>query len=903
MKFFGLLALVIVNMMVNLGCSEQVNTPKSESALQMEMTYTKACSDGKCPCDSPLGPIVDGGTALAYDTNQVACGATCETRAVTLVCKNGKFDRDTKPLSFSCQVSACKACTVGNNQVPHGFTVQMFNSNSVACGKSCDDNKRALVCKDGKLQGSLAGPSADGKDGVYSSASCLPQTCNCSIPDGGSMTAGGEMKFYKSSTGTCDIPCDDSKNMVKRTCAPVNGSSTTFAFSGDTSFSKSSCTERPTNLCGCTLPDTNKTALGHGKSKDIFGASAPYSCNTCDNIKITAYCDSGTLYDKPSTDSTRVVLSPSQLNSHKSLSCDPGLTPDCTINNICVADKTSKTLYGKTPLTCADNPSDSQALFSCANKALLQNGVAYNATTDIYKNSWQVSAPSNSCVGCALPWGGSVGVGSTVSMYKSSGNSSNSCGTGCKQIQMKCLADGSFDSGDASVNLDYKNNKSNYTQTCNNTCSQEGGGAPPRFCLLPWQNSFVSADALIPMWKKKTVYYGDSCQNYFRLGRCMLSTGTFDAGFQYIYKSCTELPFQGVRIDNVSPKFVTSAGGTITLTGAGFAAGMQVAIGKTTCSNVSVSSATQLTCTAPANSSLDSYDVLVTVGTKKAISPSGLSYYGGQCTGGPGQTVFKYTGSNQTFTVPAGCKSITITAWGAGGGGRQISVSGGFIGQVGGAGGFAKGTLAVTPGASYTVVVGGGGYGGYFSGSSGGGYAGVFSSTSIAAANAVIIAGGGGGAGDPTGCNKGGTGGEGGGATGGTHGTCSGTGGSQSAGGTGGASAKAGESLKGASIGSSVAGYAGAGTGNSYTSGGAGGGGYFGGGAGSEVTGLAGSGGGGSGYLSPSITNGTTTTGNGRMPPQTSDSKYQFGIGMGGNDPTGGTGSSTGGNGMIVISY
>lgn len=903
MKIFGAVGLLIISLIVNLGCSEQVNTPKSESALQMEMTYTKACSDGKCPCDSPLGPIVDGGTALAYDTNQVACGGSCETRSVTLTCKNGKFNKDTKPLSFSCQVSACKACTVGNNQVSHGFTVQMFNSNTVACGQSCDDNKRALVCKDGNLQGSLAGPSSDGKDKLYSSASCLPQSCSCAIPDGGNMTAGGELKFYKSSSGTCDVPCDDVKNMVKRTCAPVNGSTTNYAFNGDAAFSKSSCSERPTNLCGCTLPDTIKTVLGHGKSKDIYTAAVPYSCNTCDAIKITAYCDSGALYDKPSTDSTRLVLTPGQLNSHKMLTCDPGQTPDCTINNICVADKTSKTLYGKTPLTCSDNPNDSQALFACVNKALLQNGVAYNGATDIYKNSWQVSAPSNSCVGCALPWGGSVGVGSMVSMYKSSGNSSNSCGTGCKQIQMKCKADGSFDSGDSAINSDYVANKANYTQTCSNTCSQEGGGAPPRFCLLPWQNSFVSADAVVPMWKKKTAYYGDSCQNYFKLGRCMLSTGTFDAGFQYIYKSCTELPFQGVRIDTISPKFLTSAGGTITLTGAGFSAGMQVTIGKNPCTSVSVASATQLTCVAPANSSLDSYDVLVTVGTKKAISPNGFSYYGGSCTAGPGQTIFKYTGSNQTFTVPAGCRSMTVAAWGAGGGGRQYYLGSGYIAQVGGAGGFAKGTLAVTPGATYTLVVGGGGYGGYYSGSTGGGYAGLFSSSTITAANALIIAGGGGGAGDPVGCNKGGTGGEGGGTTGGTHGSCSGAGGSQSAGGAGGASAKPGESLKGGSIGTSSAGYAGGGAAGSYQTGGGGGGGYYGGGAGSEVAGLAGSGGGGSGYIAPSVTAGQTTTGSGRMPPQTVDPKYQFGIGVGGNDPSGGTGASSGGNGIIIISY
>lgn len=901
MKLFWWIGLLIVWSVLFIGCSAQVNAPKTESALQMEMSYSKACSSGECPCDSPLGPIVDGGTAVAYSANEVSCGGTCESKAVTLVCKNGKFDRDTKPLSFSCQVAGCKACTVGNNQVVHGFTVQMYNTSSVSCGKSCDDSKRALVCKDGKLLGSLAGPSLDGKDILYTFSSCLPQTCNCAIQDGGNMTVGGVLKFYKSSAGTCDTPCEDPKNMIKRTCA-LSGNNI-FAFDGDNSFSKSSCTERPTSLCGCILPDVNKTALGHGKSRDIFGAAAPYNCNSCDNIKITAYCDSGILYNKPSSDPTRAVLSSSQLNSHKSLSCDPGQSLDCTINNICIADKASRTLYGKASLTCSDNPTDSQSLFACSDRALLQSGSVYNKNSDPYKNSWQVSAPSNTCVGCSLPWGGSVGVGSTVTMFKSAGNSSNSCGTGCKLIPMKCQAEGTFTSGDPSVDSDYKNNKTNYTQTCNNVCSQEGGGAPPRFCLLPWQNSFVSADAVIPMWSKRQVFYGDSCQNYFRLGRCMLSTGTFDVGFKYIYKSCTELPFQGLRIDSVSPKYVPSSGGSIALTGAGFNAGMQVTIGKHSCSNVNVISATQATCVAPSNSLLDSYDILVTVGAKKAMSPNGLSYYGGSCTNGPGQTVFKFTGSNQTFTVPPGCRSITILAWGAGGGGRQYSGGGGMIAQVGGAGGFSKGTISVNPGSSYTIVVGGGGYGGYYSGSSGGGYAGVFSSTTSTSANAILIAGGGGGAGDPAGCNKGGTGGEGGGTKGGTRGSCSGAGGDQSVGGAGGPSAKPGESLKGGSVGSSSSVYAGGGSGGGYQTGGGGGGGYFGGGAGSEVAGLAGSGGGGSGFLAPSVTSGETQIGNGRVPPRINDSKYQFGVGVGGSDPSGGTGSSSGGPGLIVISY
>jgi hypothetical protein len=62
--------------------------------------------------------------------------------------------------------------------------------------------------------------------------------------------------------------------------------------------------------------------------------------------------------------------------------------------------------------------------------------------------------------------------------------------------------------------------------------------------------------------------------------------------------------------------------------------------------------------------------------------------------------------SSGTFIVPPGVTSITVQAWGAGGG----SAGGGIGGRAGGGGGaFATKIIAVTPGTSYTVTVGSGG--------------------------------------------------------------------------------------------------------------------------------------------------------------------------------------------------
>ena len=70
----------------------------------------------------------------------------------------------------------------------------------------------------------------------------------------------------------------------------------------------------------------------------------------------------------------------------------------------------------------------------------------------------------------------------------------------------------------------------------------------------------------------------------------------------------------------------------------------------------------------------------------------------------PVTTTYSYTGGDQSLTVPTGLTSMYVWLWGAGGGSDNSS-------NRGGAGGFIKGTLAVSAG-DYKVVVGQGGLGG-----------------------------------------------------------------------------------------------------------------------------------------------------------------------------------------------
>jgi len=116
---------------------------------------------------------------------------------------------------------------------------------------------------------------------------------------------------------------------------------------------------------------------------------------------------------------------------------------------------------------------------------------------------------------------------------------------------------------------------------------------------------------------------------------------------------------------------------------------------------------------------------------------------------------FDYTGSLQTYTIPTGVTSVTIDAWGGQGAGTSWA---------GGAGGYSKGDLAVTPGEILNLCVGGqggvysvgdqgtwtgggwnGGGLGYRNGRGGGGASDVRTG-GTALANRVIVAAGGGGA-------------------------------------------------------------------------------------------------------------------------------------------------------------
>lgn len=116
------------------------------------------------------------------------------------------------------------------------------------------------------------------------------------------------------------------------------------------------------------------------------------------------------------------------------------------------------------------------------------------------------------------------------------------------------------------------------------------------------------------------------------------------------------------------------------------------------------------------------------------------------------QVDFSFTGTVDTFVIPADTDTIFARASGAGGGSSPNAA--------GGMGGVVEGTFSVTAGDTLQIIVGGAGSQGSSNdgdaaGGGGGGASMIALGTDLASANALLIAGGGGGAGGAAGATGG----------------------------------------------------------------------------------------------------------------------------------------------------
>ncbi|WP_157474154.1 G8 domain-containing protein, partial [Flavihumibacter petaseus] len=238
---------------------------------------------------------------------------------------------------------------------------------------------------------------------------------------------------------------------------------------------------------------------------------------------------------------------------------------------------------------------------------------------------------------------------------------------------------------------------------------------------------------------------------------------------------------------------------------------------------------------------------------------------------------YNWTGSAQTFVVPAGVTSVQVELWGGGGAGGGTSANQNKYAGGGGGGAYFRATsVVVTPGSSITVTVGRGGQG-VLNANGPAGEASTFASASPVTAN------GGGGGGGALNTNNTAQAGSAGAAATGTFNGGAGIAGSTSNTYSGGGGGGAGNNGNGSAGNQDAGGNGGGGT----VGGAAGGDGLTqGAGNGGDVTGLAGGGGGGRGNGSNNATRRGGNGGNGRvivtytLPPYTSTKTGNW------NDPT-----------------
>jgi len=501
-----------------------------------------SCSRKECRCELPdkTAFISFQGQQKFYSRTQLTtaeCGKTCDKDfSQVRTCQRaspGTSPEFTLSGSSTFQYLTCQEpqgcyCTLPNGLgiVNHGSEKTISKQESAACGQTCDPTKAITVrCDNGRFLN-----KANNQEVVFSSASyqdykyfCseagATRPCKCTLTDGSQVAVGSKAPFYEKLVGNCGSSC--SAISVEKTCRENKvGSSYQYVFDGPSTHAFDKCSEA--TACQCTLPSP-LGVLPNGSKRKLFSKETVTCGETCVSFSQEVKCVSGVL--KQASDESLLA----DLTTFK-FQCTQATCAACPLPGWGTIDPASpRVLYPKDVMGCEDDPQLLKRTFSCESGLLHRNGEPYDVANDPLKVAQWYSSYSTNCPGCTLPWGGVLPEGKTINAFKNFGTVVNGCGRGCKVQERRCQ--NGVLSGDAEYNLD----------KCNNNCNEEGGGAPPRLCLMRWQNTWVTPEAQVPMWSKKVVGCNDSCQNYFKLGTCKMLKGTFNVPFEYMYPSCTEV--------------------------------------------------------------------------------------------------------------------------------------------------------------------------------------------------------------------------------------------------------------------------------------------------------------------------------------------------------------------------
>ena len=470
-------------------CTSETRTC-TNGVLSGSFTFQTCTVNPPQTCTLPWGgTLADGQSVTAYKEATTAYGTVCtsETRTCSNGVLSGTFANQT------CTVNPPQTCTTPwGTVIANGASVTAYSTSSTAYGTVCTSETR--TCSNGVLSGSYTfqtctvnpprvcttpwgqqlnsgqsvtaylNPTAqynqqcvsevrvctDGSlSGSYTYQSCTvnPPPANCTLPWGGTLQSGQSVTAYKTTSTAYGTTCSSET----RVC--TNGT-----LSGSYTFQ--TCTVNPPATC--TLPWGGTIASGQSVTAySVTGSGASQQC-----VNETRVCTNGTLS-----------------GSYQLQSCP--VTPQCT-----------ETTETRTSTPC---PSGQSGVIT--EHRTLNVGQVCGTNSD-----WSVV--SNTCTGntCALPWGGTLASGQSVTAYSTQ---TMAYGQTCVSQTRTCT------NGVLSGSYTFQN------------CTV----SPPQDCTTPW-GATVANGASVTAYSTSSVGYSQQCLSQTRTCTNGVLSGS------YSYQTC-----------------------------------------------------------------------------------------------------------------------------------------------------------------------------------------------------------------------------------------------------------------------------------------------------------------------------------------------------------------------------
>lgn len=329
--------------------------PRTRTAILAECKTSPGSNPGTTPTNptTPTQPVqptqrtcytgnatIASGTSLQmFSIQSAGVGSSCAANAQYRTCIDGTLLGDAIYRYPTClNVSEQASCTVGGITVPSGSSRVFYSIPFVGTGNSCNSYAQSRTCINGVLSGSLN----------YTYPSCVLDTPSACNVDGLTIAHGTSRTLFSQAVATGTAAC--SSYSQSRSC--TNGS-----LSGDSKYSKSTC-----SAGGCIV---NGVTLTNGSSTTFYLAQNIPSTEQCSSYAQTRTCTNGTI---------------SGNEAYKYNSCSPAGSGTCVLDNAVIANGGAGTFYSSTVAPAGQTCSLISRSRTCTN-GVLSGSATYNRAT------------------------------------------------------------------------------------------------------------------------------------------------------------------------------------------------------------------------------------------------------------------------------------------------------------------------------------------------------------------------------------------------------------------------------------------------------------------------------------------------------------------------------------------